>query len=887
MKRNLIDSWLFIVAICVLYGCSDAKIADYKLSKLKLPDGFQAEHLYSPSENGNGSWVSMTFDNKGRIIASDQYGGLYRVVLPKQGNKKTGVSVEKLPFSFSKTEGNNLDTARLIMGYGQGLVWAFNSLYVMVNHSGDSLYDKRSGLYRIEDKDGDDVFDAITLLGSMDGYEEHGPHSIILAPDKMSLYVIAGNFTGHPDSITHFRIPPVWKRDNLIPDHSHKDGRVKQTGGWIAKVDSTGKQWEIISAGLRNPFDITFNAAGELFTYDSDMEWDLGMPWYRPTRICHVTSGAEFGWRDGNAKFSSDYPDNLPPVINIGQGSPTNIVSAHNTAFPARYRNSLLAFDWSFGIIYAIHLKENGASYTAEAEEFISGAPLPLTDGIIGPDGALYFITGGRRLESDLYRISYAQKSGEELAKDMHKIPDVNDEIQIRRRLEVLHSSSMPGAIDTAWKYLGHEDRFIRYAARMILEHQPVDRWLKYVSKEDDPLVVSEAAITMARHGGKQLQPVLLNSLLKVDYLAMPESVRITWLRALELSLVRMGQPGKELNTRIVNYLEPHYPSSSTKINRLSGKILGFLQAPSVVSKTITLLEANQDTQQDEETVAQMSDLIFRNPQYGMDLAEILSNTPPADQIFFAMILSDVATGWTPEWREKYFKWFYDAYGYKGGRHYIGYIDKARKSALQFVPAKKQAYYDSISYNQASLNKVTDWVKIMSDGGPGRNWKLNEALEAVQSDIQPPDFDQGQLVFAASACIACHTMRGQGGSAGPDLTQLGTRFSVKDILESIIDPNKAISDQYAASVFYMNDGSTIVGRIITEGSQHYTISQNPFAPDITRDVAKKDVSKTKLSEVSSMPPALINSLNAERLKDLIAYLVAGGNKEHEIYRNGK
>src|ERR1019366_6539674 len=68
---------------------------DPKISKLKQPAGFHADHLYGPSDNGEGSWVAMTFDDKGRMIASDQYGGLYRMVIPAIGD--TGkVKVEKL-----------------------------------------------------------------------------------------------------------------------------------------------------------------------------------------------------------------------------------------------------------------------------------------------------------------------------------------------------------------------------------------------------------------------------------------------------------------------------------------------------------------------------------------------------------------------------------------------------------------------------------------------------------------------------------------------------------------------------------------------------------------------------------------------------------------------
>lgn len=884
---------LLMVVVAACSGTTEADITDgndAKTAKLKLPPGFHAEHLYSPFDNGNGSWVSMVFDDQQRLIASDQYGKLYRLELPPIGEKDipAKVKVEPLPFDPPVDKGSNDLQQKIVLGYAQGLVWAFNSLYVVVNHLGDSLFEKGSGLYRIWDTDGNGRFDAIAQIKSMTGYEEHGPHSIVLAPDKQSFYIIAGNFTGLPKDVDRYRIPRARHRDNLMPDRSNKDGRVQEAAGWIAKVDSSGAHWELVAAGLRNPFDIAFNEAGEMFTYDSDMEWDIGMPWYRPTRICHVTSGAEFGWRDGNAKFSPAYPDNLPPILNIGQGSPTNLVSAHTSAFPARYRQSLLAFDWSFGIIYAVHLTEQGASYAAEAEEFISGAPLPLTDGVIGPDGALYFLTGGRRLESDLYRVYYKGDPAEELANSPHTAPDPGELIQLRRRLEQLHMPSDADAVNIAWPYLRHPDRFIRYAARTVLEHQPVERWQARVFKERDTRALIEASIALAKSGTPSVRNRLLETLMGQDYSRLSPEVQGYLLRAIELSLLRLGQPDKTLRGRLIGYLDPHYPASSDQLNRGLSKILASLEAPGVVSKTLALLESAKDQPDTADaTVARMSDLIFRNPQYGMDLAEVLSNTPPAQQIFYAMVLSGVRTGWTPDLYEKYFRWFYNAYAFKGGRHYIGYINKARTAALEFAPAARAAYYDSISLNTASLNAVTDWVKIMSDGGAGRNWKIAEALEMWEEGAGKRDFERGKMAYAASACIACHTMRGEGGAVGPDLTQLGTRFSVRDMLESIIDPNKTISDQYAATTFYLKDGSTVTGRLMNEDDNMYSISQNPFAPDKLRQIPKKEVDQTKLSGVSSMPPGLINSLDPERMKDLLAYLVAGGNKEHPVYTSGK
>ena len=153
-----------------------------------------------------------------------------------------------------------------------------------------------------------------------------------------------------------YRLPKTWKEDNLFPLIKDPNGHANDRyapGGWIAKINPDGTNWELISAGYRNPFDLAFNEDGELFAYDADMEWDFGMPWYRPTRINHVTSGSEYGWRTGNSKWSPAYPDNLPAVLNIGQGSPTNLISGKNARFPEKYRRSLFAFDWSFGIIYS------------------------------------------------------------------------------------------------------------------------------------------------------------------------------------------------------------------------------------------------------------------------------------------------------------------------------------------------------------------------------------------------------------------------------------------------------------------------------------------------------------------------------------------------------
>ena len=298
----------------------------------------------------------------------------------------------------------------------------------------------------------------------------------------------------------------------------------------------------------------------------------------------------------------------------------------------------------------------------------------------------------------------------------------------------------------------------------------------------------------------------------------------------------------------------------------------------------MALMATAKDDKSDQKTFTSSEELLDRNPQYSIDIAGMLSKTPPAQQIYYATVLGPAKNGWTPVLREKYFKWFNTAFTFKGGNSYIGFIEKARQMALANVSKDKLKYYSSISGSSLLVANGRRVSLVGGPKGPGRNWSLDEAVSVVTNDSTNRNFSQGKMLFAATLCSSCHGMRGEGGAVGPDLSQIGTRFSNKDILESIIDPSKVISDQYAATVLTLKDESTIYGRLKNEDKDKYFIATNPFAPQSVEVVLKKDVAEKKTSDVSIMFPGTINRLNKEELKDLIAYMVSGANKNHAIYK---
>ncbi len=514
-----------------------------KVDAFNVLPGFQVERIYHVPKERFGSWVNITTDPKGRLICSDQERkGLFRITPPKIGS----------------TEPTKIEHLDVKITAAQGLLFAFDSLYVSVNGG------PGSGLYRIPYDTSTDQFGEPKKLKAIRGGGEHGPHALRLTPDGKGILLVSGNHTLPPENFDHSRLPKNWGEDLLLPRQWDANGHARgilAPGGWVARTDPDGKTWEIVTSGYRNTFDYALNADGEMFCYDADMEWDVGSPWYRPTRVCHATSGSEFGWRSGTGKWPPYYIDSLPPVVEIGPGSPVGVDFGYGTKFPAKYQKALFLLDWTFGTIYAIHLEPNGSTYKATKEEFLSRTPLPLTDVTIGHDGALYFTTGGRNTQSEVFRVTYVGKESTDTAE--YKDPRNADQRDLRHKLEAFHrlAQDPAKAVEFAYPYLGHRDRFIRYAARIALENQPAKLWQDRVLSETNPDALLTGAVAVARQGDKSLQSKLLAALDRLNFANLAERQQLDLTRVYSLIFIRMGEPVKgeaaKLRTSSIPFTQP------------------------------------------------------------------------------------------------------------------------------------------------------------------------------------------------------------------------------------------------------------------------------------------------------------------------------------------
>ncbi|MEI9896785.1 MAG: hypothetical protein WDN28_23740 [Chthoniobacter sp.] len=177
---------------------------------LAVPPGFKVELLYTVPKETQGSWVSLTVDPQGRLIASDQYGGSYRLTVPPLGSNE-GTKVEPLPVQI---------------GGAHGLLFANDSLYVMVDE-GKVPYPRDQGLWRLKYRASDDSIEAPVLLRKIPGSGEHGPHSIQLGPDGKTIYFCAGNHSKLPENMELSRAAHAWDEDQLLPRLWDANGHAK------------------------------------------------------------------------------------------------------------------------------------------------------------------------------------------------------------------------------------------------------------------------------------------------------------------------------------------------------------------------------------------------------------------------------------------------------------------------------------------------------------------------------------------------------------------------------------------------------------------------------------------------------------------------------------
>ena len=382
--------WLLApaVALCLLAtGCAREPVLE---GPFQAPPGFVVEPLLP--EGQTETLIQLTFDSLGRPVVSREQGNP-TILFDKDHD---GIYEAEQAFS---------DKIEML----HGMWFDGRTLYAI----GRDVENQQAGLYKLEDNNGDDRADTFEKLHDFTGsIGEHGPHDIRRGPDGR-LSVMLGNHAYLPEELIDPWSPlRNYKESQLLDRYMDARGHavgIKAPGGTVSGLRLDRMRYSLLAGGFRNAFNHAYNREGELFTFDSDMEWDVNMPWYREVRSVHVVPGGDYGWRTGSGKFPPYYLDSLPPLRDLGRGSPVGVEFYHHHAYPGEYFDAFLQADWSRGRIVSMRLAREGATYrlVENATNFVYGEPLNVTDLEVGPDGMVYFTTGGRGTAGGFYRVAY------------------------------------------------------------------------------------------------------------------------------------------------------------------------------------------------------------------------------------------------------------------------------------------------------------------------------------------------------------------------------------------------------------------------------------------------------------------------------------------------
>jgi putative heme-binding domain-containing protein len=159
--------------------------------------------------------------------------------------------------------------------------------------------------------------------------------------------------------------------------------------------------------------------------------------------------------------------------------------------------------------------------------------------------------------------------------------------------------------------------------------------------------------------------------------------------------------------------------------------------------------------------------------------------------------------------------------------------------------------------------------KLQASAGRAPTADKKKILDALAPlTTRTGDLAKGKEVYAKN-CQVCHTIEGQGGTVGPDLTGAGARPKA-ELLSEIVDPNRSVEGTYRSWTLETEE-DTITGRLIAESQ---TAVELMDATGAKHAVQRKDIKSLSASERSVMPEGFEQTVSQEDIVNLLEFIAS-------------
>jgi len=705
---------------------------------------------------------------------------------------------------------------------------------------------QRDRILRIKDSDNDGIGDTEESIAWLDTLADY-PHNGL------------SGMTWHTDGGLIFSLGENFGKDWTLRGSDGKSLLGRGEGG-VFHCTKEGTDLRRIAKGFWNPFGLWMRSDGVLFAAEND-------PGSRPPcRLLHVVEGGDYGFQYvyGSAPvhpfvcWNGELRGTLGMIHSSGEGPCAVVGLGSGVMIPS----------WSNHCIDYFPLRWQGATLEAQRIELLRGSDMFRPTGMVRKNDREYYFADwvspsyelhgmGRlwKLQIDPDRADWLGDNVQQwppeaqLAERLRSGLELSDAERSLKALFGWTQGSDSYLADAALRHLGRiardwsqaqwqalpNDRRVRAFAAMRKEDFQNPRWVQMLWSDPDPEIRFEALRWIADGVWKEFLP---------EVQRMLEDPALEY-RLFEAALATMntlkGNPSQGVTDAKMLVERITHPNTPARIAAYALRLAPVEQEGLGIGVLKNLLDRH-DPDLTREVVRSLA--LRKDPESQNVLAQIAR-----DESVLEPVRLDALAG------------------------LIGTRDPAAIALIESLakgPQGSLAQEAQRVLRQSGLNPAPQ----IDDTATERLRNLDQWIEKLDALGGQADLQAGRRIFfhvAGAACAQCHRHEGRGNVVGPDLSLIAKQGTRREILQSILEPNREVAPQFYTTLLQLTDESDFTGILLRSSSNE--VYRNNFGQEVT--FQKSEIQDRKELRSSLMPAGLLDTMSDREVRDLLEFLMQG------------